>query len=48
LKQGVVVRPLKAFGLPHCFRVSTGTDEENQIFAEAMRKICMKEEVCKS
>ena len=29
LSQGVVVRPLKAFGLPHCLRVSTGTDEDN-------------------
>src|SRR6266545_3815653 len=29
LAQGVVVRPLKAFGLPNCLRVSTGTDEDN-------------------
>ena len=29
LAQGVVVRPLKAFGLPHCLRISTGTDEDN-------------------
>ena len=26
---GVIVRPLGAFGLPHCIRISTGTDEEN-------------------
>src|SRR5690242_6035478 len=30
LSQGVVVRPLKAFGLPHCIRISTGTDEDNR------------------
>src|SRR5450631_3787430 len=29
LSQGVVVRPLGAFGLPQCIRISTGTDEEN-------------------
>jgi len=39
LKQGVIVRPLAAFGLPNCLRVSTGTDEENQICVAAMREI---------
>jgi histidinol-phosphate aminotransferase len=29
LQRGIVVRPLRAFGLPHCIRVSTGTDEQN-------------------
>jgi histidinol-phosphate aminotransferase len=37
LLQGVIVRPLKAFGLPHCMRISTGTDEENEICIEAMK-----------
>lgn len=46
LRQGVVVRPLTAFGLPHCFRVSTGTDEDNEIFVEAMKTISRKEELC--
>ena len=27
--KGVIVRPLGAFGLPQCIRISTGTDEEN-------------------
>ena len=36
LRQGVVIRPLKAFGLPHCVRVSMGTDEGNEICANAM------------
>jgi histidinol-phosphate aminotransferase len=39
LRQGVVVRPLKAFGLPHCLRISTGTDEDNQLCVEAMRRV---------
>ncbi len=38
LRQGVIVRPLGAFGLPHCIRISTGTDEENRLCVEAMRK----------
>jgi histidinol-phosphate aminotransferase len=38
LSQGVVVRPLKAFGLPHCLRISTGTDEDNQLCVEALRR----------
>ncbi len=35
LREGVIVRPLGAFGLPHCVRVSTGTDEENGRCLEA-------------
>jgi len=38
LSQGVVVRPLKAFGLPNCLRVSTGTDEDNRLCIEAFRR----------
>jgi histidinol-phosphate aminotransferase len=38
LSQGVVVRPLKAFGLPNCLRVSTGTDEDNRFALEAFRR----------
>jgi histidinol-phosphate aminotransferase len=36
LRRGVIVRPLGAFGLPHCVRVSTGTDEDNQLLIDAM------------
>ena len=39
LKLGVIVRPLKAFGLPACVRISTGTDEENYRCVEAMGKV---------
>jgi histidinol-phosphate aminotransferase len=38
LSQGVVVRPLKAFGLANCIRVSTGTDEDNRLCIEAWRR----------
>lgn len=38
LQQGVVVRPLGAFGLPHCLRISTGTDEDNQLCISAIRR----------
>jgi histidinol-phosphate aminotransferase len=39
LKQAVIVRPLGAFGLPHCVRISTGTDEDNHICVDAMSKV---------
>jgi histidinol-phosphate aminotransferase len=38
LAQGVVVRPLKAFGLPNCLRISTGTDDDNRLCVEALRR----------
>jgi histidinol-phosphate aminotransferase len=45
LAQGVIVRPLKAFGLAHCIRISTGTDEDNQRCVAAMRKAVMAAKV---
>src|SRR6202042_25101 len=36
LREGVIVRPLRAFGLPQCLRVSTGTDSENARCIEAV------------
>ncbi|HXB68297.1 MAG TPA: histidinol-phosphate transaminase [Candidatus Acidoferrales bacterium] len=38
LAQGVVVRPLAAFGLPNCLRISTGTDEDNELCVNALRR----------
>jgi histidinol-phosphate aminotransferase len=38
LAQGVVVRPLQAFGLPNCLRISTGSDEDNSLCIEALRR----------
>lgn len=43
LRKGVIVRPLGAFGLPHCVRISTGTDEENRMFLDAMEQLYRKE-----
>ncbi len=39
LRQGVIVRPLGAFGLPQCVRISTGRDQDNQRCVEAMRRV---------
>jgi histidinol-phosphate aminotransferase len=39
LHKGVIVRPLRAFGLPKCIRVSTGLEEENEHFAKALEKV---------
>jgi histidinol-phosphate aminotransferase len=38
LAQGVIVRPLAAFGLPQAIRISTGTDEDNARCVAAMQK----------
>ncbi|TAK56060.1 MAG: histidinol-phosphate transaminase [Bacteroidetes bacterium] len=43
LRRGVVIRPLKAFGLPHCIRITVGLDEENRILVDALSKILTKE-----
>ncbi len=48
LRAGVVIRPLKAFGLPACVRISTGTDEENQMLLDAIQQVCARESICKS
>jgi histidinol-phosphate aminotransferase len=48
LRRGVIVRPLGAFGLPHCVRISTGTDEENGMLIDALEEIHLKEELCRS
>jgi histidinol-phosphate aminotransferase len=42
LREGVIVRPLRAFGLPQCIRISTGTDAENARCVEAVG-----EQLCK-
>jgi histidinol-phosphate aminotransferase len=45
LRQGVIVRPLKATGLPNCIRVSAGTKDENEICAEALQRVSAELEV---
>ncbi len=40
LHRGVIIRPLKATGLPNCLRISVGTEEENRICIEALKQVC--------
>jgi histidinol-phosphate aminotransferase len=42
LQRGIVVRPLRAFGLPNCVRVSTGTDEQNAWCLEGAEAVLTK------
>lgn len=36
LRRGVIIRPLRAFGLPHCMRVTIGTEAECRRCAEVL------------
>jgi histidinol-phosphate aminotransferase len=38
LKQGIIIRPLKAFGLPHCVRITIGTPEENEALIASLQR----------
>ncbi|CAG1773132.1 partial Histidinol-phosphate aminotransferase, partial [uncultured bacterium] len=39
LQHGVIVRPLKAFGLPHCLRITIGTAEQNAVLMKALESL---------
>ena len=39
LREGVIVRPMGAFGAPGAIRVTVGTPEENEFLAEALGKV---------
>lgn len=39
LRHGIVVRPLRSFGLPHCIRISTGTDDQVERCVEALQSV---------
>ena len=39
LREGVIVRPLAPFGAPGAIRVTVGTKEENEFFAQALRRV---------
>ena len=39
LTKGVIVRGLKAFGLPHCMRVTVGLQQENEFFASKLEEV---------
>src|SRR3984957_389186 len=47
LHKGVIVRPLGAFGLPPCVRISTGTDVENLMLIGALKELYVKETTCR-
>ena len=36
LREGIIVRPLSAFGLAQAIRISTGTDEENRVLVSRL------------
>lgn len=42
LRQGVIVRPMKGYGLEGYIRVTVGLPEENRRFVEALRKVIAK------
>ena len=39
LQNGVILRSLDAFGLPHCTRITIGTSNENRIFKKMFLKV---------
>lgn len=39
LRHGIAVRPLVAFGLPQCLRITVGLPEENEAFIKAFRAV---------
>ncbi|WP_320007023.1 histidinol-phosphate transaminase [Maridesulfovibrio sp.] len=39
LKRGIIVRPLKSFGLGEYIRVNMGTDSENKTFLKALKEV---------
>jgi histidinol-phosphate aminotransferase len=39
LRQGVIIRPLKAFGLPTCVRITIGTAEQNTTLVNALQRV---------
>ncbi|CCO22841.1 histidinol-phosphate transaminase [Maridesulfovibrio hydrothermalis] len=39
LRKGIIVRPLKSFGLAEYIRVNMGTDHENKVFLKTLKEI---------
>ncbi|MFC2146730.1 histidinol-phosphate transaminase [Acidobacteriota bacterium] len=39
LKEGVIVRPVRAFGVPEGMRVTVGIEEDNDFFIEKLKKV---------
>jgi histidinol-phosphate aminotransferase len=42
LKLGIIIRPLRQFGLPHCVRITIGTAEQNRRLCEALDVVIEK------
>jgi len=42
LQLGIIIRPLRAFGLPHCVRITVGTPEQNQRLIQALHRVLEK------
>ena len=42
LENGIIVRDLIGFGLPHCIRISIGTKEENKFFINKVKEYLSK------
>ena len=40
--EGVIIRPLRPWGMPTAFRVTIGTPEQNNVFLRAFRKVMEK------
>jgi histidinol-phosphate aminotransferase len=43
LHEGVIIRPLRPFGLPHCLRITIGTEEQNKELIKAVLNINAKD-----
>jgi histidinol-phosphate aminotransferase len=41
LKKGIISRPLGGFSLPHCIRISTGTDDQNEYVVKSVAEIVL-------
>ena len=39
LREGVIVRPLAAFGAPEALRITVGTPEDNELFGAALGRV---------
>lgn len=43
LEEGVIVRPIGAYGMPNYLRISIGSEDENAHCIQALRKICLSD-----